>query len=50
MQKINLLRQHLAIVDVICRETGGTSRDQIVLHLCVFKGQKKRSAFQQFGV
>ena len=46
----NLLRQHLTIVDVICGETGGTSRDQIVLHLCVFMGQKKRSASQQFGV
>ena len=46
----NLLRQHLAIVDVICGETGGTSRDQMVLHLCAFKVQKKRSASQQFGV
>ena len=38
----NLLRQHLAIVDVICGETKGTRRDQIMLHLRVFKRQKKK--------
>ena len=46
----NLLRQNLAVVDMICGETSGTGRDQVGLHLGAFKRQKKRPAFRQFGV